>query len=53
MEEKAMKSKTKKVKQSNNKNIEAVVLNNEQRDTLIDMLNNPPEPNEELKSLFH
>ena len=29
-----------------------IVLNNTDRDKLMDVLNNPPEPNEELKNLF-
>ena len=52
-EEIAMNAKSKKVKQRKANNKEIIVLNNTQRDLFIEALNNPPKPNEELKSLFH
>lgn len=47
-----MNAKSNKVKQRKAKNKEVIVLNNTQRDLFIETLNNPPKPNEELKSLF-
>lgn len=48
-----MNAKSNKVKQRKAKNKEVIVLNNTQRDLFIETHNNPPKPNEELKSLFH
>lgn len=48
-----MNAKSNKMKQIKAKHKEVIVLNNAQRDLFIETLNNPPKPNEELKSLFH
>ena len=48
-----MKTKRKNLRQSRKGNVDVIVLDNHQKETLIDIINNPPEPNEDLKALFH
>lgn len=47
-----MNTKTNKKNLKEEKEIDTIVLNNKQSDKFLRILNNPPKPNDKLKSLF-